>query len=634
MKENHFKDGKPTWVYYEEVPAAFAVGIFNDENTFKAAIVKWNLVVDDEFFTGNTIEDLKLTIKYLTKKYSLGKSSYKKEVKRRDGTSYVGSFDKKLIVFCEDLGTIHQFIKKEFDCSVFNVNGKGIGSCILNDTIELRDVKFIGTDDWKKFSNADSTTYKLLDFAKYYYDHIAKTDGSGKAPITLQQVIKQELKNKMTVADKELVYECFPNKKKDYEDAMKYMYIGAFCDNKDQEEYNETMGHIDFKTSYVARMLLDYYPISSFKLVNVNEFADAIKTKCCKIKVTFKNFEAKKFKFLQDKRCIFKEHSYYKVDELHRILYAEEVTFLLNELDFELATNFYDYRSYEIKGLAVADRGQLPAYVREVAEKHFIGKETCDGIDKIWEKMLTEIVYGATCKAIYNMNEKSWKDIREEAILSPYWGIWTTSHARYALMMFAAALGEDWNYSDTDSLFFTNPLLHVQLIEKYNENVRARMFKYCVENEADYNVLSELGTFTYEDGSSSSHFTITRFKALGPKRYIYTIEDSELVTKIAGYKKQYKKDGALVNVWAFKYDKDSIYDVFEDNFKIQDVQKFSISKDEPCEVEYDGKIYKMKSYKFTGYRRTNKSTIEMFEEAGEAYDLLKELQDSLGKERR
>lgn len=632
MKVNHFTT-KGCWDYYLEVPAALTYKIYNDDSTKTAAIVHWSFATDEEYIHGNNFDKLRLTIEYLKDKYKMNRVEEK--TKRVDGhkVKYEDVNRYKLVVFTVDLDLLYEFIKHEFKCDIFNVNGKGIASCIIEDVIEFRDVEFIGTDRWREFSNNENKLAQLLDYAKYYFENIAKTEGSGKLPITIQQVIKDKIKENMTSADKAFVESIYPGEN-EYLMAKKYLYIGGFCDTRMTDKYEGSVGHIDFKTSYVARMLTEGYPMSRFTRYPTENLHYALKHNCCIIKVVYYNFRANKFKFLTRDKAVSIENP--KYDSNGRIISADKVELYINELDFELISNCYKYDTMVVLSLFCATKGQLPKYVRKVAEDYYADKETLEknSVDQIWAKLCTEVVYGTCSTGLFGIGEKPWKEFKEKAVLSPYWGIWTASHARYALVSFCKMLEEDWLYSDTDSLFFKNPYLHVQLIEKYNAARRAIMYKYCDENDLDYNVFSELGTFTYEDGSDCNNFVISAFKALGPKRYIFTISNKRIITKIAGYKKQYMTEaGTSVNIWSKVFgDSEAMYDAFEETTKLKDVIKVSRKIDEPYTIEYNGEVYHCKSGKWIGYMISNISMKDMFEMQSILDEQLKETQKNLGRE--
>lgn len=613
MHVNHF-NGKPNWEYYIDTPAALIYNIYNDNETKKAAIIHWEFSTDDEFIQGDSIDELKLTLKYLKNKYK-----------------------DKIITFVDDLDLLYQFIKYEFDCETFNISGKGIGVCTIDDTLELREIRYIGTKDWTKFINTNDTPInQLLSFGRYYLKNIAKTEKSAKLPLTIQQVIKDKMKSYMTKEDKENVVNNFPEQE-EYILAKKYLYIGGFCDTAFTDKYEGLVGHIDFKTSYVARMLTESYPVSAFSAMPLESLDYALKNYCCIVKVCYTNFRADRFRFLPGDK-VYKSKNL-KLDENNRVESADKIILYLTELDFELISNCYKYDDLTVITLAVADKGPLPKYVRKVAEECYSDKETFpkDSIDQIWAKQCTEIVYGACATGIYGINDKAWHEIKSKAILNPYWAIWTAAHARYALVSLCKMLEEDWLYSDTDSLFFKNPYLHVQLIEKYNNARRAIMFKYCEENNLDYKIFSELGTFTYEDGSDADNFVITAFKALGPKRYIFTIEKRKIVAKVAGCKKQYTvmEDGkpTKVNIWSKVFGNDeAMYDAFEDTTKLRDVLKVVKNIDEPYIIEYNGKVYNCKSGRWTGYMICRMSWRDMFDAHSIATEQLKDIQKELGRE--
>lgn len=627
FKELHY-DGEFRWNYYYPISCAldfhfeYAIKTKNGKPIKRkyadreiadgvAAIVGWKFIIENRYYEGERIDEFKEI---------LDTELFDKE--------------KRIICFCHHLDRIYDFIKHEFKITdIFAIAGKGKVSMVLDKYLELRDVEFIGTEDWRKFSDKYYDVERLFDFAKYFWKDIV-TDK--KAPLTLQQVISTELKNRMTKDDKKEVYDLFPKNRWAYTEAMCFLYIGGYCDkcepDSDLVHIKGKICHIDFKTSYVARMLTEYYPMSAFERADVGGLDKALKEKCCIIKFTAKNVFSPKIRFLSNAKFISAENPMY--DKSRRLIKADSVTLLLNEMDFEIFCRCYRHDSLFIEDLYVADRGQLPKYVRSVAEDYFQAKETSEGIDKAWAKACTEVVYGATVKGLYNVKDKEWDDIRKQAILSPYWGIWTSSHARYALISVILMIGDDFLYSDTDSIYFTSPIEHIHLIEEYNTNRRLKMFKYCFDNGKIYEVFKDLGTFTYKDGATQDHFTIDEFICPGPKRYAYRGECG-FVTKIAGAKKQYLKDGKLVNAWEKLYTPDEFFSIYNDRRKVPDIiHCVDEGIDESCVLLYKGKVFTSKSYRLEYDVNTKISTIDMLQYAKEAEQELQKEFDRFGREKR
>lgn len=612
------------WHEWITTPASLVVNIFDDNNSLKSVITQYTLCIDDEVIQVDRVEDLKYYLDLIRKQYDLGGGNHK-------------SFDEKerhIILWTYQLNEIYQFLKNDFDCDSFPEEGTDKLQVMLDGAFCLRDISNItnkkfrdsltlcGSPDEKLWTYDwnDQAIYAayLYSFAKQYYK---MTDN---VPLTLQQLVVEDFKE---TKDKELIMDIYPDRSDYYK--LGYSYIGGLClvnPNYAKLDLQETLGHIDFKSSYLCRILTDYYPMSKFEDVTPDE--KYLGSHCCLVKVRFRNLKANiawlNAKFLVDSKNIV-------VDKNSHIKSAEIAEFYITEIDFELIKMTYTYDSYNISVMKIAERDFLPDYVRDVAEDLYIKKETLSGVDREWVKTQCEIIYGAMSKNQYNLEDKNWDYIKANAIFSPYWGIYTSAHARYELLSFIILLGDDFVYSDTDSVFFRNPYLHSQLILRYNTKRTSIMYDYCLERYQDtlwFNKLMDCGTFTLEDDSDYDNWTITRFKALGPKRYMYTA-NGKLITKIAGMKKQYKGKTVLEHLYGL-----DAYDHFNDNEKIPDIKKRQYYIDEPVALKIDGKTYKNNSYVFTGYYKTNKTLAQYFNEA------LEEVADNLniklmnGKEHR
>lgn len=612
------RKGSPFYYdHYEEIPAAMAFYTYNDTINCKAALIKSEFIIDGSLYTNDGIDEL---VDFID--------------------TYNFDATKKLVVFCTGLDTLYQFIKNYFDdIDTFSPRDKGVAVMTI-DKLEFREIITVAGNDWLKLVASKDAVNELGPvncaylFAHYYYENImftvtkedSKVEKVVKLPVTMQQIIQTEISKNRSAEYKEMVKSLMPKTANFYKKIMTHMYIGGFCD-KNPNYYNDeglslvdlrdcSIGHIDFKTSYISRMLTDYYPITRFEKSKNPEadLEDAIKSKCCIIECTCTNFRSDGVcRFLPKSKAVSISDDCL-VNNVDKILSCSSVTFMLTELDFELLLMFYKADTIKIDNLWTSERGELPYELRRVAHIHYYNKENLEknSANQLLEKWLTEIIYGATCKKLYDIDNKNWTtEIVERAILSPYWGIWTTSHARYALLTFIKILDNDFLYSDTDSIFFRNPIKYVQLISKYNDNVMAKNKLYCYEHENETfllknNAFIKLGTFTYEDNSSEDHFTITDFISSGPKSYIYVLEDDTIITKVAGYKKQYLVNGKLETAWIrdFGHDKNKLFNAFANpTTKLEDLMLFKCDFDEPCEIIYEGKIYTAKSYRLIGEKR-------------------------------
>ena len=211
-----------------------------------------------------------------------------------------------------------------------------------------------------------------------------------------------------------------------------------------------------------------------------------------------------------------------------------ETDYLLNKIAFN---TFYGlcvrqpvYNNY-IFGNEVAESGYITTELDRAA---FFGQETTTQhtIENNIENIRTD--KPESCK------RETFSSCTSSFILSPYWGIWCSSFARFNLLNTIFEVGEDSEsftkddgeivrtndtlYCDTDSLYFINPYKHKWIIDRWNSWVRARVLPRLPEEY--HKSLGSLGQFDNiaEDESHGYSDTFINFKTLGSKRYIKEIQ--------------------------------------------------------------------------------------------------------------
>ena len=150
-----------------------------------------------------------------------------------------------------------------------------------------------------------------------------------------------------------------------------------------------------------------------------------------------------------------------------RIAEVEKVRLLMTELDWDIFNKFYDYDRFKIviNSFKIAVRGKLPAYVVSTMLDAYERKEELklQGKDYFNEKCFVNMFYGCFVTKIHKFNyifkngeitkelNEYYKQIRS-SVLSPFWGIWCTSWARYQELSAVYANAECVVYGDTDSV--------------------------------------------------------------------------------------------------------------------------------------------------------------------------------------
>lgn len=329
----------------------------------------------------------------------------------------------------------------------------------------------------------------------------------------------------------------------------------------------------DFTSSYPAVMLAEKFPMSKSevieKIYDENEFKNYLNKYCCLMDIRLHNIVPKLnydhpmslSKLIDVKNPV--------VDN-GRIVAAESLTITCTEQDYFVYREFYDWDEFEIKRLRVYKKGYLPTpfvkailelYKRKTMLKDVDGEE----INYMISKNMLNSAYGMAVTDIVrneidyvNDEFSSTKPDIQDAI-SKYnngkrrflfypWGVWVTAYSRANLFSGIIACGNDYIYSDTDSIKILNPEKHMDYINAYNEQIQCKLQKAAEFHHIDPKEFSPvnknekpkpIGVWDYEG-------IYDRFKTIGAKRYIVQRGDNYFLT-VAGVNKTKARDYLVKN---------------------------------------------------------------------------------------
>ena len=361
----------------------------------------------------------------------------------------------------------------------------------------------------------------------------------------------------------------------------------------------------DFTSSYPYTIMFQKFPMSKFEYADVHKIEDIVnanrKDRASIFKIKFYNLTtttthstlsiSKMYEYGENNKSLVETQKACNViGDNGRIVYADYATFMLTDIDLiENVLQFYTCDSYEILWCKQAHYDYLPDYVRyNVASSYMkknmlkqyyksLGLEPGDFADYGIAKAMVNSNYGMMCQhletseILYDEESGEWargidipeeKDVSPEIaaecayqkalynnkglfkqFLSPFWGVWVTSHARGNLFKILRQINEDAVYCDTDSIYYLNPDKHQPICDTYNDaihtNNAALVDKWNAEHNFDrsyYDTLSddEKEKYLWQTcGIIKEHFitlgefeklntfgNYTRFKTLGAKRYL------------------------------------------------------------------------------------------------------------------
>lgn len=308
----------------------------------------------------------------------------------------------------------------------------------------------------------------------------------------------------------------------------------------------------DISSSYPTVMITRKFPMSSavhYDTISEDELIQLTKSNCLMFNVRFtKGLIAKPgipdYYISVSKTNILK-------DKLKAIVFngrlfgtEEAFNYYCTEQDYFIIKECYAWipNTLEITDIYAYEAGYLPRPLIKSVINFYKDKTTLKGlsdriVDYMVKKNMLNSTYGMMVTAIVRdiikyIDDKYVPDKPDlEKSINKYnkspkrflfypWGVWVTAYARANLWAAILELGEDYIYSDTDSVKFQNPDKHEDFFNHYNDE----LWK-LVERAANYHKISiqDLKPVShgqeYPIGFWDDDGVYDKFKTLGAKRY-------------------------------------------------------------------------------------------------------------------
>ena len=320
---------------------------------------------------------------------------------------------------------------------------------------------------------------------------------------------------------------------------------------------------IDFTSSYPSVMLAEKFPMSRFKQVKVEtvaEFEAYCEQYAVVVDVEFINLQPKiqYENYISESKC-------YQLDNPivnnGRIVSGDLVATTIIDCDYWIIKDCYTWDNIAIKNMKYAHKNYLPRpivnsvlslYQDKTVLKDVAGSE----VDYLLSKGMLNSIYGMCVTDVvkdetkfladewiteapdFDVEIDKYNDSYNRFLYYP-WGVWITGYARATLWSGILAVGDDYVYSDTDSLKLLNYNDHLPYIEAFNDDIYNKMLNMMKAYKLDPALLSPktkqgitktMGVWDFEG-------TYERFKTLGAKRYL-TQEGNRLSITVAGLGKK------------------------------------------------------------------------------------------------
>ena len=599
---------KREWFY--SIPCAFDIETSSINNGDKfACMYIWMLGINGYCIIGRTWSDFIWCINKISKYLSLGDNVY-------------------LPIYVHNLSYEFQFIKDRFTWDkVFALDTRKVNYCRTDNGIEFRCSyqlsgynlysvgknlqkykvnKMVGDLDYSKVRtyvtelNDMELQYCINDVLvvmAYIQECIENENGIQNIPMTKTGYVRRYVKREClgTSKHRNERYRKFIRSMKLSSDEymqLRRAFQGGFT-HANVMYSGVTVNDVDsydFTSSYPSVMVSEQFPMSTSELIDiqsVEEFEKNIKLYCCLFDVTFNNIKSKEIyeDYISRSHC---RHISGETLNNGRVVSAETLTTTITEQDFIIIKRMYKWDDMLVFNFRRYKKGYLPrefvnAILKLYEDKTQLKDVKGMEIEYMHAKENLNSLYGMTVTDIirdeiyYENHEwiteqpdlessiKKYNDSRSRFMFYP-WGVWVTAYARVNLWSGIISTGNDYVYSDTDSLKMVNGDTHKQYIDEYNTMINKKIELAMKHHDFDINrtrpmtvdgKCKPLGVWDYE-----GHYI--KFKTLGAKRYIWLDDKKKMQMTVAGLG---KKIGLKYLQFAV-LNKGSIFDRFNNNMYI------------------------------------------------------------------
>lgn len=555
-------------VEYYNVPAGFDIEVSSfyqgekkPENK-RGIMYIWQFGIFNLVTTGRTWKEFEVLISMVQKILSLNEN-------------------RRLVVYVHNLPYEFQFIRKHFDwdevfiltkrkpvyattggiefrCSLKLAGGKALAN-VAKDLQKYKVEKAVGNLDYEKIRTPlTPLTEKELLYCEndirvilcYIQEKIEQDGDITKIPLTntgyVRNYCRKECYSRWKPYRK--VMESLTLEADEYSQ-LKRAFQGGFTHANAHyvgKVLNKVGSH-DFTSSYPAVMVLEKFPMAKAEYIssgiNESELMELLITRCCLFDIEIWGLMPKLFNEhpMSRHKCPVCENA---IVDNGRIVMAEHIITTITEQDFFVYTEFYTWDRIEIKNLRTYQKNYLPKnfvqsilnlYEKKTVLKDVEGEEINYMISKnminasygmaVTDPIRDELMYSDNTfytipKNIAEGIDRYNTDIRR--FLFYPWGVWVTAYARANLFSGIIEMGDDYVYSDTDSIKSINTERHEDYFNSYNAQILQK-----IEIASQYHNLDKslFAPYTKKGkqkiiGVWDDEGVYDKFKTLGAKRYL------------------------------------------------------------------------------------------------------------------
>lgn len=345
----------------------------------------------------------------------------------------------------------------------------------------------------------------------------------------------------------------------------------------------------DFTSAYPYVMLSERFPMSKGKKIQCKSIAqfDFVRSKfLCIFDIEFNYIHnVANESYISTSKCFVTENV---ASNNGRVVSASRIVTTITNIDFDVIKNVYMWDSYRIGDMYIYNGEYLPTeFVKSILHlyKNKTELKGVVGMEKEYlnSKEMLNSCYGMCVTSPLRDDVLYENDVWDVSVLSPEarqdaiekynesknrflyypWGVFVTAYCRRNLFTAIISCGDDYVYSDTDSIKLLNHDAHKQYFEEYNKRVHYKLrcaAKYHGIEFSDFEPKTKngvnklIGVWDFEG-------VYNRFKTLGAKRYLTETNGTFAITT-SGVTK------SCINSLVARFGENGVFDAFDDYLEI------------------------------------------------------------------
>jgi len=345
---------------------------------------------------------------------------------------------------------------------------------------------------------------------------------------------------------------------------LKQAFQGGFthANANKQGQVIDNVTSYDFTSSYPTVMVTEQFPMGRGfhpKIKSRKDFDFYRDHYCMIFDIKFKNIFPKieQDHYLSSSKC---ESSKDMIEDNGRIFSASTVETTITNVDYEIIERAYTWDKAQVSNVLAYRKELLPKNLIKAIIHLYKNKTKLKGVPEqrpeyMRSKGMLNSMYGMSVTNIVheenNYINDEWeqdepnlgKEIvkynqSKKRFLFYPWGVFVTAYARRNLWTGIISVGDDYCYSDTDSIKIENGQDHLPYIKRYNQAVKIKIKNVCAKYDLDVN---DFAPFTIKGkqkpiGYWDSEGVYDKFKTLGAKRYL-VFQNDKLMLTCAGLSK-------------------------------------------------------------------------------------------------